>query len=504
MFEALRMTGLVALILLTGACDSTSDVSATADGTAPIEADADTAETAPPDAQPADASLPDARLPDTQPPDALWPDAQSPDVRLPDALPSDAVWAPDAESAPEILSDWSRDILVVDLNLNLTSLEATARITLAGNDSSAVSLEIGDLEINAVEIDGEPVPFQAVEERLDVTVPNTGEDVVITVRYVFHQHARFDGYLGNGFAFLWPYHCGNLYPCRSEPAEGIRFTLELTGLTPGHTAVYPRQIPIDAPPYMISFAVGDLERRGLGTTTAGTAVSVWYRPAQAAVARAGTTHLMGAFDWLEQTYGPYLLGDSVGSVQAGWPAVAGAMEHHPFWHVAEASMDHAVTHVHEAAHGWFGNGVRIRCWEDFVLSEGVATYLAARALEATAGPAVGEAVWAEYSNDLRESMRQGDTAAWPDGCGEIDILHHPLWSPIPYLKGAYFFRSVEAQVGRDALDAVFAAFYAERVGTAAGMQDLIDAIAAQTPIDADLLDAMVASWLRTDGVPLEP
>ena len=49
--------------------------------------------------------------------------------------------------------------------------------------------------------------------------------------------------------------------------------------------------------------------------------------------------------------------------------------------------------AHEAAHGWFGNGVRLRCWEDFVLSEGTASYLAARVLEEVAGPAVSEPIW---------------------------------------------------------------------------------------------------------------
>jgi aminopeptidase N len=41
-------------------------------------------------------------------------------------------------------------------------------------------------------------------------------------------------------------------------------------------------------------------------------------------------------------------------------------------------MGREVDQVHEAAHGWFGDGVRLRCWEDFVLSEGTASHLDAR------------------------------------------------------------------------------------------------------------------------------
>ena len=64
-------------------------------------------------------------------------------------------------------------------------------------------------------------------------------------------------------------------------------------------------------------------------------------------------------------------GSKAGIVSVAWPAGAfGGMEHHPFSHVAEAAMDSEETLVHESAHGWFGDGIRIGCWEDFVLSEG--------------------------------------------------------------------------------------------------------------------------------------
>jgi aminopeptidase N len=50
------------------------------------------------------------------------------------------------------------------------------------------------------------------------------------------------------------------------------------------------------------------------------------------------------------------------------------MEHHPYWHVSGAQRN-LLVNAHEAAHGWFGDGVRPRCWEDEVVSEGVADYL---------------------------------------------------------------------------------------------------------------------------------
>jgi len=293
---------------------------------------------------------------------------------------------------------------------------------------------------------------------------------------------------------LWPYWCGRVFPCDSHPADGVRFTLRLRGVPEGRTAVYPSEIRFDAPPYMLAFAVGEYVREELGRTRAGTRVSVWYFPNDAELARRGTSGLVSAIDFLERTYGPYRFGGSVGSVEANWRGLsAGAMEHHPFWHVTRASLDDQETHIHEAAHGWFGNGVRIRCWEDFVLSEGVASYLAVRAIESTRGAAEGEAIWRSYRGRLARVVRGGDTAAWPRGCNRIDILHHRLWSDIPYMKGAFFLRDVAERVGRARLDAALARFYAERVGTAAGFDDLLDTIRRETHFDPEPL---VSRWLR--------
>jgi aminopeptidase N len=165
-------------------------------------------------------------------------------------------------------------------------------------------------------------------------------------------------------------------------------------------------------------------------------------------------------------------------------------------------MASEVVQAHEAAHGWFGNGVRMRCWEDFVLSEGVTTYLAARGLAAAVGPTMEAEVWDGYAGDLRNAISRGDTEAWPNGCDTIDILEHPVWSSIPYTKGAFFLREVELEVGQEGIDAVLAGFYAEHGGReAASMGELIAAIESQTGLDTTEL---VEIWLRGRGLPELP
>jgi aminopeptidase N len=162
-------------------------------------------------------------------------------------------------------------------------------------------------------------------------------------------------------------------------------------------------------------------------------------------------------------------------------------------------MGDVSTHVHEAAHGWFGDGVRIACWEDFVLSEGTVSYLTARAIGAVDGPEAEEEVWAGYESRLRSAMwGQGMKVAWPEGCGEIDILDDHLFSGIPYMKGAFFYRALEKRIGVDALMTALSTFYRTNVGQAARMDELLAAIAESSGYDPR---GCAEAWLRTEEVP---
>lgn len=405
--------------------------------------------------------------------------------------------------SPPASEDWTRDILSTDLALDLSTAEATATIVLAHSESLGASFEIGDLTISAVRDENGPLQFAVTGAQLDVGVPVRSGDATVIVDYQFAPHDNFDGWNPEqGISFLWPTFCGNLFPCKSDPAEGVRFAMEVNGISAGATAVFPTTIPADAPSYMPAIAVAEFTEVDLGTTAAGTAVKVWHLPGQASDATTGTAHLVDVFDFYESTYGAYSFGDTVGSVSADWGGGDfGGMEHHPFWHVSSGSMDDEIVHAHEAAHGWFGNGVRIACWEDFVLSEGTVTYMAARALEAS-----GVDAWATYECQLKSACTSSvNTIALPDSCGAIEILTDPLWSIVPYMKGAFFYRAVADEIGADLLDQTLAEFYQAHVGQAASEQDIIDLIKTKTDAaGAAAIDGLAEEWLRTLACPVDP
>jgi aminopeptidase N len=415
------------------------------------------------------------------------------DAPVDDVDVEEEVWDP-----PPAAEDWDRDILSTGLVVDLSTLEATATITIAASESTAASFEAGGLEVSSVSAPGGPLDHVVTGGRLDVGVP-AGADAVIVVDYAFEVQDAFDGLLSSGCTLIWPYYCGNLFPCHSEPEDGLVFTLELTGVPGGSVAVFPESIPANAPSYQIAWSVRDYSYRSLGTTAAGTEVGVWCLPEEDSDATLGTAYLVDAFDWYERTLGPYPFGDRAGSVSVHWgPSAVGGMEHHPYWHVPDVALSDPSVHVHEAAHGWFGGGVRIRCWEDFVLSEGTVTYLTARSTGQVAGASAEAEVWSDYEYLLNYYVNNDDDIAWPDSCGEVDILEDGLYSGVPYYKGAYFYRAVADEIGAGALDDILSLFFTTYVGEAAGMQDMLDMIRTESGFDPTTL---AEGWLRSLGRP---
>jgi aminopeptidase N len=294
-----------------------------------------------------------------------------------------------------------------------------------------------------------------------------------------------------------------LFPCNPDPSDGLRFTLVLTDTPAGAITVSGAAAQFDAPSYMIGWASGNYTKLELGRTSAGTELAVWHAQNNDMAAISGVQHLPAVFEYYETLLGPYPYGSSAGSVEVDWGQTGlGGMEHHPYWHVHTSSMSDPVVHAHEAAHGWFGNGVRIECWEDLVLSEGVASYLAARALSTVLDDG-GAEIWADYRTSLlRASSAPGAvTMVWPESCGAVDVLADGLVGQVLYMKGAFFLRALELRIGAAALGSALGRFVRERIGGAARFQDLLDTIEDEAGYDPN---ACARLWLRGDSLPPQP
>ena len=404
----------------------------------------------------------------------------------------------DGDASLPPTQNWQRDIRAIALEVDLSTLQAAAAITLDASDAAGASFEAGGLTVMGVsDAAGGPLEYLVTDGRLDVGAP--ASQVTLTVDYGFTVQADFEGWSSRGWTLMWPNHCGNLFPCHSSPAEGQTFALEVLGVAEGQVAVHPDAIPADAPSYQIAWAVGDYAWRQIGATAAGTLVGAWTQPGGETAAATGMADLPAVFDWYERTLGPYPFGGRAGALAVVWPLGAyGGMEHHPFWHVSQAAMGDRAVHVHEASHGWFGDGVRIARWEDLVLSEGTACYLTARSLGQVVGPDAETAIWDGYAAELTGILAHSDRVAWPDPIADPAELNDFLFSRVTYIKGAYFYEAVADAVGAAEIDRVLGLFFAAHAGEAAGMQDLVDLIESETGFDTT---APVEGWLRGLGRP---
>lgn len=396
-----------------------------------------------------------------------------------------------------IPADWSARIESMTLHVDVGDLTGLAVIQLEPGPATRVSLEAGGLDIADVYDDGGSIPWQVRAGALHVEHAANGGPFYID--YGFRVIGKSQGYGKNGSTVLWPYYCGNLFPCRSGPDDGMTFELSVAGFPDGKVAIYPEVLPAEAPSYTLAFAIGAYTCQELGRTKARTSVSVCWLPRGKSAALEGTRDLVKAFDWLEQHIGRYTFGPAVASVAVSWgKSAAGGMEHHPYWHVATTEMNLPITHVHEAVHGWYGTGVRMACWEDFVLSEGTTTYLAARALGAVTNKTTEKRIWASYKEELLYALEDEDIIVWPETCGQMDILADGLFSNLVYMKGAFFWKAVADAIGPTTLDAVLARFYERHVGKSARFADLMAQLEDDTGFDPS---ALVTHWLRSLGNP---
>jgi len=405
-----------------------------------------------------------------------------------------------SDSIVEPRENWSRSVEAMILTVDVSDRSARATLEIGPSSAAGLSLEVGSLAIGTIESEGVALAYDVVDGRLDVGLAASDARQSISIEYEYEIGDDFDGALAGGSTLTWPYYCDNLFPCRTDPAESLTFELELTGIPEGERAIYPSSVETPAPAYMLAWAVGAYESEVVGQTTSGIDVVAYYLPGGRAEAFEGMEYVAAAMEWFETTLGPYPFGLEVAGVPVDWgPGSLGGMEHHPFWHVGASDMGDAETHVHEAAHGWYGNGVRIACWEDFVLSEGTVSYLTAIAIGEAAGEAAESQLWSQYWEHLDWAQASEPmTIAWPEGCGDIDILEDDLFSSIPYMKGAFFFHALAARVGEEELLAALATFFADSLGEAATMQALLDTIAMLTGYDPT---ACADVWLRDPALP---
>ena len=317
---------------------------------------------------------------------------------------------------------------------------------------------------------------------LSITLPAGATDVEIS--YTTSpgasalQWVEAAGTFGKMHPFLFTQsqaiHARSWIPCQDTP--GVRVTYRAMVRAPqdltvvmsalrgdvtvddaSKTATTRFRMPYAIPSYLIALAVGNLEQRAIGQRTA-----VWAEPEiveKVAWEFADTERMVEA---TEARFGRYRWERyDILVLPPSFPY--GGMEN-PMLTFATPTVlagdrSQVALIAHELAHSWSGNLVTNATWGDFWLNEGFTTYLQNRIVEDVYG-----VPRAEMENVLGhgELLAELKALAPRDQLLKLDLAGRDPdegVTRIAYEKGAALLKRIEAQVGRERLDAFLKEYF---------------------------------------------
>lgn len=111
----------------------------------------------------------------------------------------------------------ARDITDTRLAFDVTARSGSATITFAASAMPGATLEVADLMLDSVRSGGVDLAFaaDATLKTINLALSASEQPGVVEIAFRYRNHSGFQGAVTEGYTFLWPYYCGNLFPCHS-------------------------------------------------------------------------------------------------------------------------------------------------------------------------------------------------------------------------------------------------------------------------------------------------
>ncbi|OGQ26600.1 MAG: hypothetical protein A2138_17045 [Deltaproteobacteria bacterium RBG_16_71_12] len=390
------------------------------------------------------------------------------------------------------------------------SFPARAVITLedAAGPRSILEADPERLVIDEVRAAGKSVPFTMGDGRLTVTAPGARR---LDIRYRVRPTDDTSGYglvrdrhAGRMWTLTWPYNTGALFPSTSRPHDGAtaRVTVKVTrgehvvsaGKQQADGAFHlDRQVPA----YAISFYTGRFVDGGTSQRSNGVDVRLHGLGSKVpeATRRELRTTVAKAVEFFSSWLGEYPFGDRLNVVEI--ESEYGGMEHAGAVAVGvgQARADTVEAGVHEAAHHWFGDGVRIAHWGELWMSEGFTNYATFRFFRHHQGEGKFHALLDAAKETLREQLGKHHTQPLR-GPSTSDPQAGLTW--VPYMHGVWMLRMLEVKLGTAKLDGLLRAWFQHKRHQAVDTDDFIRFAEAST---GERLRPFFAAWDHLQAMP---
>lgn len=427
------------------------------------------------------------------------------------------------------------DVVSYDLDVayrpQTDELAGQATITATATQGLlSFDLDLDDLTVSAVSVDGAAARWYQVGGEL-VVVPRhavgAGRRFEVVVLYSGVPQTIDDAYGTSGFLHTddgalvvgQPAVASTWFPVNDHPSDAATYDLTVT-VPAGSTAVSngvlvgTEQVAgssvwhwrADDPmaSYLLTLAIGefDLTTGQVGGTTYLDALDpdlddlvLDPQTSTASVGEVARTSLARqpeVLGFLADRFGPYPFTQAGGIVDDD-PALGFALENQtrpvysPLFFTDTVSGDSVV--VHELAHQWFGDDVRLAAWQHIWLNEGPATY--------------AEWLWAEREGLQSVQDRFDELAAIP--------ADDPFWTVRPgdpgpeglfdepvYLRGAMTLHALRAEVGDEAFWTILRTWVSRYSGQAV---DTADFTALAEEVACRDLDGFFRTWLTEPRKP---
>jgi aminopeptidase N len=428
---------------------------------------------------------------------------------------------------------------VAHYDLDLTYDPATDVLTgvatidaAALEDLSSFNLDLVGLEVRSVTVDGNEAAWSRAGQELTITPEDGldhGQDFTVVIDYDGVPETIEDAFGASGFMHTddgaivagQPHGAATWFPANDHPRDAASVAVTATvpegleaisnGVLEGQdtdegwtTWAWDAEEPMAT--YLVTLAIGEFDVReyeadgirywdaldpGLFTLPVdpGTEAS-----SAGEIAEGSLDRQPEIIDFLSDTFGPYPF-RAAGGIVDGDPELGFALEtqtrpvYSPAFFVDPISGDLVV--VHELAHQWTGDLLRVDLWQHIWLNEGFATY--------------AEWLWLEREG-LSTPQDEFDNVAavappefWQTTIGDPGATTEELFDIAVYYRGAMTLQALRTTVGDDVFFEILEEWVESQAGGTVTTEEFI-ALAEKE--SGQELDEFFQAWLFTPEMPV--